>query len=319
MQGSAEAAPRPEAPAPPAWTRHRALATIAYVALVMVLLADYGPPDRPQILAFVAGLIGVTCAWSERGIRRLLMDWLPVFVIAAGYDFVRSQAPDLIDRAVVEPQLRFDEIVFGGTVPTVLLQDALVDRATPHWWDYLAFLVYLSHFVFTLAVAAVLYFKARDLFRRLAALVLSVSVAGFITYFIVPAVPPWLASRYGDLSRTTRIVHAVWADLGIEGAAKVFAGNAKLANPVAALPSLHAAWPFMVLLLLWPVAGRWRWALLGYNAVMIPTLVYGAEHYVSDILLGWLYAGVTFIVVNRLFDARARRRAALPSEAAADA
>jgi hypothetical protein len=287
------------------------LVTAAYVALVMVLLAIYGPPDRPQILAFVAGLVAVTCAWSEHGVRRFLMDWLPVFVIAAGYDFVRSQAPDLIDRATVKPQMRFDEIAFGGTAPTVLLQDALVDRGTPHWWDYFAFVVYLSHFAFTLTVAAVLYVRARDLFRRLAALVLTVSVAGFITYFVVPAVPPWLASRYGDLSHTTRVVHAVWADLGVDSAAKVFAGDANLANPVAALPSLHAAWPFMVLLLLWPVAGRWRWALVGYNAAMILTLVYGAEHYVSDILVGWLYAGVTFIVVNRLLDARERRRAAI--------
>ena len=67
------------------------------------------------------------------------------------------------------------------------------------------------------------------------------SVAGFITYFIIPAEPPWLASRQGALPHTTRVVHDIWSNLGLPAVAKVFNGDAKLANPVAALPSLHAA------------------------------------------------------------------------------
>ena len=93
--------------------------------------------------------------------------------------------------------------------------------------------------------------------------------------------------------------------LRVEGPRAVsFNGDARLANPVAALPSLHAAWPFMLLLLLWPVAGRYRWLLVGYNAVMIFVLVYGAEHYVSDILLGWVYALVVFLAFSRYWARR---------------
>ena len=32
------------------------------------------------------------------------------------------------------------------------------------------------------------------------------------------------------------------------------------------------------------------------------SLVYLGEHYVSDVLLGWLYAVVVFVVGNRLYD-----------------
>jgi len=42
---------------------------------------------------------------------------------------------------------------------------------------------------------------------------------------------------------------------------------------------------------------------------MVLVLVYGAEHYVSDILLGWLYAIVVFIVVTRTLDWRDAHRA----------
>ncbi len=60
----------------------------------------------------------------------------------------------------------------------------------------------------------------------------------------------------------------------------------------------------MLLLFLWPIAGRWRSLLVGYNAVMVFVLVYGAEHYVSDVLLGWLYALVVFLAFSRYWARR---------------
>jgi membrane-associated phospholipid phosphatase len=236
------------------------------------------------------------CAGVDRGVRRFLIDWLPVLVVAAGYDTVRAQAPDLLTRAIVRPQLRFDEVVFGGTAPTVRLQRLLgVHPGRVHPWDYAVAVCYLSHFVTTLVVAGYLYATDRARFRRAATLIVTVSVAGFATYFILPAVPPWLASRYGDLPHTTRVVHDVWGQLGLPGVAKVFNGDANFANPVAALPSLHAAWPLMLLLIFWPTARRGRWVLLAYNVAMCFVLVYGAEHYVSDLLLGWTYTIVVFV------------------------
>jgi hypothetical protein len=286
-------------------TRRRVPVVAGYLLVTVVAVAAMGSPDRPAVVWWTVGLVALTCAGATHGVRRFLIDWLPVLVIAAGYDTVRAQAPDLLTRAIVRPQLRFDEVLFGGTAPTVQLQRWLaVQPGRVHWWDYLAWLVYLSHFVVTLAVAAFLYVANRAWFKRLAALILTVTVAGFITYFIIPAVPPWLASRQGALPHTTRVVHDIWSNLGLPSVARVFNGDAKLANPVAALPSLHAAWPFMVLLFLWPVLRRGRWVLIGYNALMVFVLVYGSEHYVSDILLGWLYALVVFLAWSRYWARR---------------
>jgi PAP2 superfamily len=285
-------------------TRRRVPIVVGYL-LVTAAAALVAPPDRDAVLWWLVGLIALTCAGATRGARRVLMDWLPLVVIAAGYDTVRAQAPDLIARAIVQPQLRFDEVLFGGTAPTVQLQRLLdVQPGRVHWWDYLAWVAYLSHFVVTLAVAAFLYVANRARFKRLALLILTVSVAGFITYFIIPAEPPWLASRQGALPHTTRVVHDIWSNLDLPTIARVFDGDSKVANPVAALPSLHAAWPFMLLLFLWPVLRRGRWLLVGYNAVMVFVLVYGAEHYVSDILLGWLYATVVFVAWSRYWARR---------------
>lgn len=288
--------------------RHRAVLLAAYVGGSAVAVAVAGSlPTRPYVLFWCLGFAFLLSWRNPHPIARVVFDWLPVLVIAAGYDLVRSRAVDLVPRAVTDPQLRVDEFLFGGVVPTIRLQGWLVDRGTPHWWDYPVWLMYLSHFVVTPAVAVWLYLRHRAWFHRYALLILGVCLAGFATYFVLPAVPPWLASREGSLGPTTRVVHAVWESLGIDSVSKIFDGDAKLANPVAALPSLHAAWPFMTLLFLWRKVGQWRWLLVAYNAAMVFVLVYGAEHYVSDILMGWVYAIVIFVVVNRLADDRAVR------------
>ena len=289
--------------------RHRRPMLAVFVVGSLLLALGLGVPDRPYLLVWTVVLAALVGVANPQPWARVLVDWLPVLVIAAGYDLVRDFAPDLVTRAVTEPQLRFDEILFGGTAPTVRLQRLLVDRGTPHWWDYGVWLFYLSHFVVTPTIAVWLYLRHREWFRRYALMILGVTLMAFATYFVLPAIPPWLASRQRDLQPTTRIVHAVWQSLGATGPAKVFAGDSKLANPVAALPSLHAAWPFVALLFLWTKTPRLRWVLLAYNLTMTLVLIYGAEHYLSDILLGWCYALVTVVVVTRLFDRGVERSA----------
>jgi hypothetical protein len=282
-----------------------------FVGVSVLLAIAFQMPERPYVLMWLTVLCAIAFHDSPWKVGQVVYDWLPILVIAAGYDLVRSFTPDLIPRAVVEPQLRFDEIVFGGTAPTVVLQDWLDTRAGLHFWDYPTFFFYLSHFVVTPSFAVYLYVRNRPAFRRFKWCMLTVCIAGFITYFAVPAEPPWRASEQGALEPTVRVVQKVWSDLGVPGAAKAFKGeDTELANPVAALPSLHAAWPLMVLLFAWSRYRRGRWVFLAYNGVMCLVLVYGAEHYVSDIILGWIYTAVVFVVVNRVLDRRDAARLA---------
>jgi hypothetical protein len=50
---------------------------------------------------------------------------------------------------------------------------------------------------------------------------------------------------------------------------------------------------------------------------MTYALTYTSEHYVVDILLGWLYTVLAFWAVNRLFDRLAERREAREEREAA--
>jgi hypothetical protein len=230
-----------------------------------------------------------------RGVR----DWLPIVGILVAYLVLHELGESLEKVAHVDPQLAFDKWVFGGTVPTVRLQRALWDPGDPHWYDYAAWLVYLSHFVVTLTVAIVLWVRAYPLFRRFRVLFLSVTFAGFLTYVVYPAIPPWLASQRGDMPHSVRIVRAMWFEVGLSDVAAVFGEKSRYAFPVGALPSLHAAWPFLLLVFLWPIAApKWRAVLVAYALAMAFTLVYSADHFVFDVLLGWTYVTVVVLVVR---------------------
>src|SRR4029450_3648777 len=109
-----------------------------------------------------------------------------------------------------------------------------------------------------------------------------------------PAFPPWLASIRGDMPATDRIVREVFFHLDLSTVAAVFGQQSNSAFPVGALPSLHAAWPFMLVLFFWRDAGRWRVLLVVYALAMAFTLVYTADHFVFDILMGWAYAIVVY-------------------------
>ncbi|MBV8993771.1 MAG: phosphatase PAP2 family protein, partial [Pseudonocardiales bacterium] len=72
-----------------------------------------------------------------------------------------------------------------------------------------------------------------------------------------------------------------------------------LANPVAAMPSLHAAFSmFLAAFFLPRVSWRWRLLLVAYPLAMMFTVLYCAEHYLIDVLAGWGYVLATFALVG---------------------
>lgn len=276
-----------------------------YVGASVPAAAAFGLPARPWLLVWLLGVVWLLGWRNEQPVLRALYDWLPLLVILATYDMVRAHASSLIPRAHLEPMIAFDEVIGFGTVPTVRMQDRWFDATDPSWIDYGLLLVYVSHFFAAIAVGVVVYFRARLRFPRYAYTFLVCSLAGFATYVVYPAIPPWMASEQGAIPPTVRVPDLLWEHLGVHFLSNVFSGDPEYSNPVGALPSEHAAYPLLFLLLFWAVAGpRWRGVLVAYAVAMAFVLVYFAEHYVFDILAGWLYALVAFVAVGALLARR---------------
>jgi membrane-associated phospholipid phosphatase len=186
---------------------------------------------------------------------------------------------------------RGDETLLG-TVPTVWLQARLVD-GSPHWYDAVAALVYVTHFVTIPLLTAVAWFRLRDRFREWVAAVLAMTLVGIAGYVAYPAAPPWLAAEQDRIGDVARVSGLGWEWLHLDVVARLTELGQSASNPVAAMPSLHAAAALLVALFLWSSVGRLARVLLAaYALAMAATLVYTGEHYVVDVLAGWLVAVV---------------------------
>jgi hypothetical protein len=280
----------------------RAAAALVYAVSLGVSIAAWGLPRGREdvfirvILALLVISIGNLRAWG----RGVLYDWLPLLALLTIYDHLRGRADQLGIAAHVRPQLAFDRLVALGTTPTERLQRALYTPGHLHLWDYVAWTVYTSHFLVMPVVGAFLWRRDHPRFRQLMVLYVALTFLGFVTYALYPAMPPWMASTTGHMGPTTRIVRVMWAHSGVNPAAAVFKPGNGISNDVAAVPSLHAAYPMLLLLFFWGSRRRLRPLLVAYTLAMAVTLVYGAEHFVVDILLGWMYAAAVFAVWTSL-------------------
>ncbi|HVD65888.1 MAG TPA: phosphatase PAP2 family protein [Gaiellaceae bacterium] len=282
------------------------------IALVIVWAEDGLPLSRDRLLMWILlGLLAFSLTNVRGWVQSVVLEWLPFALILWAYDLLRGQADGLLFQAHILPQLRADEILGAGVAPTVRLQDWLWDGPFDiHWYDYFVWLVYVSYFLATYVVAAILWFVARDRFRRYVVMVSVVAMMGFATYALFPAAPPWMASELGELAPTTRSIGIIWSHIPIGNFDNLYEKGANYSNQVAAVPSLHAAYTLLVTLILWPlVKPRWARVVLAlYPVAMAFALVYTAEHYLVDILLGWVYTLIAYWAVTRLFRAWAERR-----------
>jgi hypothetical protein len=248
--------------------------------------------------------------WPWRAHWGFVRDWFPVFVALLLYDISRGAA-DQVLGVHIDEMIAADRAMFG-VLPTVWLQERLYTRGDLQWWDVVVSFVYFSHFVVSFAIAVALWLWSRDLWIRFMRRWMALIGLGLATYFLYPAAPPWFASKYGHIAETVyRTSTDGWDEIGLHTAGKLLSTGQEMANPVAAMPSLHSAFALLVVAFFFTRVGR-RWVpvLLLYPLAMTFTLVYAGEHYVIDVLVGWAYVGIAFALVGAAERwARGRREA----------
>lgn len=332
MTVQVEVAPAPAARSP--WaaatfaqrSRRRRLLLAVLIAFLALSVPFGFPTGREVVIGWVLVVLWAACAGQWRvWARAVVHDWLPFLVVLFLYDLVRGLANELaarlftlpalangkpgpngLDHAHIVEPLHGDEHLFG-VVPTVWLQDRFYDAAHVHWYDVVAVPIYFSHFLVSLAIAIVLWAVSYQLFRRYVWTLVTLTLATVTTYALYPAAPPWMASLNGYLPPgVDRVVPHTLVAVGGHTVNSAVERGATYANAVAAMPSLHGAVPMMLLLFFWPLVGRrLRGCLVAYVVVMTLTLVYGGEHYVTDVLAGWLYAAGAVAVVAIVGPSRA--------------
>jgi hypothetical protein len=296
------------------WWRTRTGTIVRWSALAVAFaafIAVFGIPysEDTILLWLTAALFVASVGELGRWRRGVIRDWLPLYVVLAVYALLRGYASHVLWGPFIRPQAAFDRWIGFGTAPTVQLQRWLFDPHHLRPWDYAAWTVYMSHFFVSYVVLAVLWKRDYARFRRYLPLFVGLTFLGYAIYVLYPAMPPWMASQTGHLAHTTRIIPLVWDHVGVHQAAAIFTGGTRFDNNIAAMPSLHAAYPMLLLLFFWPTSRRpVRALLVAYVLAMAFTLVYTGEHFVIDELVGWACAATVYFVGSYLLDRAAARR-----------
>jgi hypothetical protein len=292
----------------------RRLPLVAYAAIVALLVLHLGglPASREMLVLFVLGGFLAASLTSIGRLRRLVVgvavDWFPFVAMLALYDLIRGYADGLLLPAHARPQIDADRAIGLGSIPTVWLQHELWHGGHHlRWWDYASWATYLTYFFVPTIVLAVLWWRSRPLIRRLAMMVVLLAFAGCATFVLYPAVPPWLAAQEGLIPPVHHVFGVVSGHMPFVSFEPLWKKGTRYDNAVAAIPSLHAGFTLLVTLFLrGRIRSRFRELLWLYPIAMSFALVYSAEHYVTDILLGWLYAAIVYGLVEVRVPARER-------------
>ncbi len=279
------------------WTRTQGLVTdriSATVAVGLFLLGAFvGKPWR-RWAQVVTGVLLYALMW---------------FV----YESTRGAADQLGMPYQMGAFRGIDGALFLGAQPTEVLQRAWYTPGEVGSHDQLLSLVYYSHFVVPVVALAAVWAAGHTIWVRYLRRFATVTLVACAVFVILPTVPPWMASDprfgWGAGEPLVRHVRRGIVELGFGGFAHDWGVALDWSNAVAAMPSLHAAFSLFVVVFVAPMVRR-RWvrvALFAYPLAMGVALVYFAEHWVVDVVAGWVLTAASFAAWARI-ERRARER-----------
>jgi len=221
-------------------------------------------------------------------------------LVWVGFNLVRAFADDaglaLADRQTVAD---IERTLFGGVLPSTRLQHQWSgpDGIRPH--DIAFSLVHVSFFVIPFVIAGIAWWRQRWLFSRYLKATAVCFAISLVAFTVLPTAPPWMS----DPDDVIRITHLVLRE-GV-GAATTTSEDAGAEtfwfepNDLAALPSVHVAVAVLVFLVLGGFARWGRVAGALYAVAMSVSVVYLGEHFVLDVITGWLLALAAWAITSR--------------------
>ncbi|MEX0683105.1 MAG: phosphatase PAP2 family protein [Dehalococcoidia bacterium] len=248
---------------------------------------------------FVAALLALYLALGLQAMRV----WAPYATALLLFVQLRSLADGLGMPVQFAYPAEIEKALFFGALPTVWLQERLYTFAHLGPVEVFTIGVYLSYFFVPHAMAVALWKFDNEHFKTYGFAFVATLYIGLLTCAVLPTAPPWMAAQLGHIPHVYQVLPDIAGNVmpGTYENAYEVAG----ANPVAAMPSLHAAIPFLMAIALWKY--RWlRWLGAAYAVSMLFAITYLGEHYVVDGLAGWVVAGAAWAGVSAVV---ARRNA----------
>jgi PAP2 superfamily/TadE-like protein len=222
------------------------------------------------------------CTW-----RRSVAWWIVAMITLAAFASLRGTA----DNMGMPIQGSGAENRIFGSLPTLWLQRN-VYPISPGFGEWAAVVVHASWFFVCPMVALFVTWKRPQSLGSFFKWWIALECVGLLIFALFPMRPPWMADP-----AVTRIIAQGGNPAG------------KDPNPLAAMPSLHVAFP--LLMAVWFCRERWWRPAAGmftYAAVIAFEVVFSGEHYIVDVIGAGLVVA-TIALVARINAAQFARRA----------
>jgi hypothetical protein len=266
-----------------------------------------------------ADVLLLGAAWSSPWARRFLRGGLPLWLTGILLDNQRLWL-GLRGSIHTGDLWALEQGLFPATVDGLPGTWPQWFHANPHpALDVLCGLGYATYLAWVLGVAVLFFAWRSERFERLCWSFLAVNLVGVVTYVLYPAAPPWYVLAHGpgpaDLAALPSAAGAARFDalLGI----RLFEGfYSRNPNVFGAMPSLHVAYPMLVVWHTWERGRLWRTASVAYTLLIAFSAVYLTHHYVLDVL-GGVAASLLTCAAVEFASARARVPATVGASASA--
>ena len=271
---------------------------------------------RWEFLLFL--VVAPALAWTGPRTRKLFWGLYPFAWLGLVYDAMRF----VKDVGVTPSRLHIcdlralDSRWFGFSDGTTV-HDWLQTHSSPIL-DCICAVPYGTFIEIALAFAIYLYVKDYEAMKRFGWTFLLANLCGFVTYHVYPAAPPWyfhahgcnvdLAAHASEGPNLARVDQ--WMGFGY------FHGfYGRSSDVFGAVPSLHVAYPLLVLVFGWPhfrVLGRTLASL--FFATMCFAAVYLDHHWVIDVCMGIAYTLIIVRAVDEVRKLSAHLKASSPAK-----
>lgn len=291
---------------------YRRVIPIVLLVYIAVVAGAFVYFNMRLTVEWLAIILFVAAVLSGRALL-FIRDWGVFIAVLLAWQLVSAIATDFSFPWHLRAMINADKFLFFGHVPAAWLQAHLYHPGVLEPWDVLAATMYLLHFAAPLVAGFLLWMADRAMFRKFAITFVVVAVAGFVTYILYPAVPPWLAGSrllpvHGQYIESPR-GHVYLP--GVKNLFQVTIG--RWYNPyhgtiffpflhlhydqVGAMPSEHAMYPMVFFLFLRRQFGRIGYLALIYIALLLFSITYLGQHYIVDALVGFVYGIAAYALV----------------------
>jgi len=272
------------------------LISVAYL-LLSVLLVGFKQDQLVLITIF-------NVMYYSAGITRKFITGFSVFIVYwIIFDYMKAFPNYLFRQVHIEGLYRAEKAWFGIVTAAGVRTPNECFQQHHHWiLDVLSGSFYLCWVPIPLLFATYLFFKHRPLFLQFALAFFVVNLLGFVVYYIYPAAPPWYVQEHGFnfVASTPGNTAGLKRFDELAGVTIFQSLYAKGSNVFAAMPSLHSAYP--VIVLFYGAKGRFGYINIIFAVIMTGiwcSAVYTSHHYVLDVLAGMCTAAAGIILVER--------------------